>query len=126
MIQLAMKNKACYYCGLPASAEDHVIPKIVLKSYQAVGMGMLDAIRGKRVLLVPACRECNSLLGASVQRTLTERKQELKARLKKKYKKLLKMPTWKETELKELSYTLRKTVEVALQEKELIKNRLSW
>lgn len=117
-----MIDDICYYCGLPADVIDHVIPKIVLKSHDAVG----HDIRKNRTLTVPACRECNSLLSASVQKTLQERKRELKIRLKRKYKKLLIMPEWNEEELSELSPRLRQYIEASQKHKQLVKLRILY
>ena len=112
----------CYYCGMSAIARDHTIPRIILKSLDSVGIN----IRGRRKLIVPTCTQCNSLLGASYQKTLEKRKQILKNRLRKKYRKLLAMPDWTEKDLEPMGYSLQTTIISSLIKKEEIKRRLAW
>lgn len=91
----------CYYCGEPATSVDHVIPQAMLKTLRSLGDAYVTGIlvRFGRRLTVPACKECNSVLGASYQDTLAKRKRELKTRLRRRYRKLLRMPDWTDTEL---------------------------
>ncbi len=86
----------CIYCGLPADVIDHLTPWAWRDS------GMII-----RKVLVPACKECNSLLSSSLQTTVGERIQEAKTRLEKRYLKLLKRPVWTLDELLEVSENLR-------------------
>ena len=75
---------------------------------------------------VPACKECNYILGNSLQNSLEARKAELKIRLKKRYKKLLEMPLWDDSELNELGPGLRKSIETALSKRARILIRLDF
>jgi len=49
----ALKGRSCHWCGQPAGTVDHVVPA-------ALGGGH-DLAN-----LVPACRRCNTLRGASL------------------------------------------------------------
>ena len=117
----------CYYCGLPGNTIDHVIPTSILN--------MLD--RGSdpityeefikyRKLKVPCCLECNNFLGSTYQKTIKERKIFLKKQLKRRYRKILKMPNWTQAEINELQPTLRSHVLAGLYERDLIRQRIAW
>jgi len=115
----------CYYCGLPASDVEHVIPKAALRAYAGVD-GLTEEMTRGRKLTVPACRECNSLLGATVQNTLAERKSYLKERLQAKYANLLAMPEWTEKELAEMGEAMRQSIKASMNQRVLTKERLRW
>ena len=120
-------NDICYYCGAHADVIDHVIPKCILRSIGAVDdTEIYNRLLGKRMLLVPACRECNNLLGATYQSTVKARKKFLKQKLKIRYKKLLKMPDWNIWELNHLNDNLRSYIISSLEQRTLIKERLRW
>ncbi len=119
--------KICYYCGQEANTIDHVIPRSLLKHLAAIGDAKItDSILGRRILKVPACKECNCLLSDSVQNTVQERKKYLKTKLKRRYQKILRIPEWREDELEEMGNNMRKYIEGALQQKMIIKQRLEW
>ena len=110
-----------------ADAVDHVIPQIILRSINSVGdIKLRQEFIKQRTLEVPACTECNSLLGASYQETLAKRKKVLKQRLKKRHKKILKIPDWNEKDIEELGDSLRQFVRQGQLEKILIQDRLRW
>ena len=118
----------CYYCGQPASAVDHVIPRVLL--YQ---LGVLDDeetthhLYGRhKVRTVPACRECNSILGSKYFSHLEERKAWLKDRLRQRYKGLLSMPDWSIDELTELDGSLQDYVIQSMRLKRLMRQRIAW
>ena len=115
----------CYYCGLPGDQIEHVIPRVVLRSLNDFPELKARFTRGRK-LIVPACRECNTLLGASLQKTLQERKAYLKERLRRRYKRLLAMPVWEEYELEEMGPHLRQNIEANIKKAELIRERLAW
>jgi hypothetical protein len=119
-------NGTCHYCGRPASDREHVIQKSILRSCAAVSQELVDEVTRNRKLIVPSCRECNALLVGTIQFTLAERKQFVKLRLRQKYEKLLAMPTWSNDELEGIGRHLRGHVIRALQEKEIVKERISW
>jgi len=115
--------ESCYYCGMPATEKEHVIPKAILRAFEDVG---IEEIISRRKLLVRACRECNALLGSTYQTTLAERKAFLKAALRDRYRSVLKMKDWTEEKLSELGPTLRTHVESAMRLKRLTEWRLVW
>ena len=80
----------------------------------------------RRLLTVPCCRECNSVLGASYQETAAERKDELKRRMRKRYEKILAMPNWTSGELAQLSPRMMEYVLTGLVLRDFIKERLQW
>lgn len=117
------KTKACFYCGRPANEREHTVPRAILRAMNDVGIG--EIIRGRK-LVVPACRECNGLLGSSYQQDLSKRKKYLKTRLRGKYKAILQMKGWTELELDEMDSTLRSHILAAIQQRRVIEARLSW
>ena len=110
-------NVSCFYCGKPAEEIDHVIPKKHLKNIK---------IDKRRILLIQSCSECNRLLHDSYQNSLEERKQELKNRLKRKYKKFLEMPNWTQEEINELGPVLKQNILIAQEYKKITNERLKW
>lgn len=113
---------ACFYCGDMAQSEDHVFPLVALITLFDVGEKPLK----DKLLVVPACKDCNVVLGSHVFPTIDQRKEYIKQRLRKRFSRVLSMPTWREEELQALGHTLRSAVlkGVALQRK--TKERLAW
>jgi hypothetical protein len=99
----------CYYCGDPATSIDHVVPQSMLQTLRLLGDDEATAVlaRHGRVMLVPCCRECNSILGNKYFDTLRKRKEHLKRRLRERNRKLLSMPPWTDRELGDLRGRLR-------------------
>jgi len=117
----------CYYCGLLACTEDHVIPLSILNTLDRIAdPETYRKLIKNRTMLVPACRECNCLLGSTYQKTLEERKAFLKKRLKQRYKKLLNTPDWSQAELNEMGPNLKKHIISCLYERDLIRRRIRW
>ncbi len=121
-----MYERTCYYCGLSTNEKDHVIPRNMLKMIKDLDIEIRNKIMGKRILIIPSCRECNSLLSASYQNNLRKRKRELKRRLRKKYKKLLQIPSWSQYEIYKLGPTLKQVVQASCYHKKIIEERLKW
>jgi len=115
----------CYYCGLPATSKDHAVPRALLRAL-ADDPDALRHIMWNRRETVPCCRECNCLLGVSVQNTLEERKAFLKERLRRRYTRFLSIPDWSEEELFEMSGRLRRYVVSGLKKKAVALARLRW
>jgi hypothetical protein len=109
------------YCGLYADTIDHIPPRSVRPTLQS--QGLADKYR---FLEVHACKECNCLAGAHPPWTLAGRKKLVKNKLRKRYKKYLKLPLWSETELEELGRNMRSEVEQALLVKDMIEQRFKW
>jgi hypothetical protein len=117
----------CYYCGQPADSIDHVIPQYLLRQLVALGDAEItkDILR-QRALKDWACRECNCLAGSSMQDSLVERKQFIKEKLRKKYRKIVGLPRWDDDELNEMGYVLRSYIENTAKLKEFILQRIAW
>lgn len=103
-------NKNCHYCGEPATCYDHVIP------YSLVG---------HNTLLVPACDECNGLLGARLFQSLGEKKSFIARALAKRHAVDLRMRVWTETEIMELGYTLRTVILAGLENANRVRRRIA-
>ncbi len=73
-------RSSCYYCGEPSECEDHAIPHALVRRLGAARSGY-----GTDTL--PACHECNTLLGAQVFDTLEDRTEYICTRLKQRYSK---------------------------------------
>lgn len=85
----------CIYCGESAGTRDHVIP---------VSYG--PAIQW----LVPACKECNLILGSNAFFTVWERREFVHSALIRKYKKLLSRRMWSKLEIEEVGISLQKSI----------------
>jgi len=116
----------CYYCGKQATQIDHVIPQIMLRQIALSTEDITLEVIRSRILTVYCCGECNCLLSDTFTESLTLKKKLLKDRLRKRYIKILSIPTWYEEELDELGYALRSCVEAGLEKQAFIKRRLKW
>lgn len=76
--------------------------------------------------MVDACVECNNLLNAAVFDTMADRVAYLKAALRRRYAKVLRMPDWKREELEELAPAFRRSIVNFLQIKQEVLARLTW
>ena len=123
----SLVGKPCYYCGVVATAEDHVVPRAVIKAYEALAdPELLRSLKRHRTLLVPSCLECNSLAGATIQKTLEDRKRFIKAKLKKRYRKVLNMPDWADKEIADLGQELQQHIRASRELKRAVCQRLAW
>lgn len=118
----------CYYCGLPATSRDHTVPKSLLENMRNSGLDkeVVEQVIRIKKLIVPCCVECNSSLGKRVYRTLHDRKRAAKAHKKRKYKRILKMPSWANNEVIELGPNLQQFVLSSLGLQRLTRERLGW
>lgn len=109
-------ESVCIYCGLDANVDDHALP-----------YSRRNSLRAATRALVPSCIECNSLLYNSLQHTIQDRIDEAKARLRKKYKKLLDMPYWSDDELRDLGPgSMFDYIFASIFEKKLLLRRLDF
>jgi len=121
----------CFYCGQRSSSIDHFIPQAHERSVMAFidiggdqSQGLENLLKNQR--FIPACRECNSLASDGMFDTPDEKKSFVKAKLRKRYHKVLDIPNWSDKELSELDYTLRISVESGVKLRDLIGLRLQW
>lgn len=115
----------CYYCGDVADSIDHVIPRSLLAR---LDLATQVAMPRPYADTVPCCRDCNCRLNSSYQETLTERKLELKRRLRKRWGRLVQAtPEWTEEQLADLADGYFKDAIIAqLALREHVLRRLRW
>lgn len=104
------KVRSCAYCGMPATDKEHVVPK----SLQAGSW------------LVPSCRECNLLAGSACFFTFAEKREYIRNRLSKRYRKLLETPEWDSQELSEMGEGLREFLVLSTVARNIVEQRLRW
>lgn len=109
-------NGLCAYCGLYATTLDHFVP---------VSVAAYVIVNPKDKVLIPSCSECNGLAGSKLFKSVGAKRRYIRQRLRKRYARLLKMPDWADEELEKLGWTLRKSIEVALRQRDQVRQRLS-
>lgn len=105
----------CVYCGRPADTKDHLIPRPVSG----------DTMR-RFIATVPACRQCNTLLSATLTASITERRQEAHARLRRHHRKVLRTRTFTTEELSEFGPMLRADIVSSVALKAEILTLFDW
>lgn len=100
----------CVYCGMLADTQDH-FPPISLTS---------------KGLLLPCCRECNSLAGTSFGSDFYARSQLVKKKLAQRNRKSLKVAEWSADELDEIGPMMKKEVKTWQERRRIIHSRLAW
>lgn len=98
----------CTYCGERCDEKEHVVPKSYKKNNNTV----------------PACRECNSTLGAVFYHTVGSRAQFLLAKYKIKYRKTLRQASWSDEELSQMGFNMQRVIRLAKRQKEIAQDRL--
>jgi hypothetical protein len=104
----------CIYCGKPAKTLDHIPPISAAHLYTGT------------FVKVPACSRCNTFLHNRLFVTLEERKQYLIERYCERYKKDLKIPSWRLRELEKLQGFLNGYIDRGLKLKKDVMSRLSY
>ena len=115
----------CVYCGDPANSIDHVAPISYVASLQHDWERHRLKLRHS-LYRVPACKDCNTRLSAFVGTCITEKRAELKRRLRRRYARLLGEYDWHDDDLAELGYTLSTTIKSQERLRERILARLSF
>jgi hypothetical protein len=110
----------CVYCGVASSGYDHVPPLHFVSRLDDRDRWAFDLRK------LPACPECNSLLGGCLKTTIRERRAIIKAKLRSRYRCVLGMPAWDEDELDELGPSLRGNVRNHAKFSTYIKKRLGY
>lgn len=104
----------CTYCGSwDGNHRDHVIPA----SYG-------QAKKNFKCETVPACGECNVLLGDRLYFTLPSRAAYLMGVYQTRYKKLLKQPDWSDEEIEELGPSMRTSIIQTMKDKKEVRRQL--
>ena len=111
----------CAYCGVIANSVDHVPPRSQRDRLVALGLALqYDFFE------VPACRECNSVLGARPLWTLRERRAYIKRMLKRRYADVLKIPDWTDSELAQMSPMMQTYILNGIEVREFIRQRVQY
>ena len=121
----------CFYCGIKSQSIDHFIPISFIENIRLF-IDISDTDEDikhkifKNQVLIPACQECNSLANDAVFNTPNQKKEYIKAKLRKRYDRILQLPHWENEEIKELGYILQTHIESGQNLKEFIKHRIAW
>ncbi len=107
----------CFYCGQLSTCRDHIVPVAWLGTYRHNEWSSA---------WVQSCSECNTLLSDCVFDSLPERLEYLKARLLKRYKKVLSIPEWTPSELVELEGEILQYVIQGQKAKAILHQRLQF
>lgn len=110
---------ACTYCGIPSDTKDHVPAQSVRPYLREHAPGQYPELE------VPCCRECNSHLGARGF-TLQVRRRLAREALERKYRDILGMPHWSESELAAMGDGLARDIRQNLMLREWLRDRLRW
>lgn len=111
----------CYYCGRPATDAEHVVSQALASMLDRDDMPDLG------VDIVPACHQCNGMLGARFYETLAKRKEAGKEYLRRKYQRLVEMPQWTDQEIADLADgRLRQYVLESIVAQEEVRKMLAW
>lgn len=113
--RLSYPHRVCVYCGQIAGTRDHLVPRSISGETWR-----------RSVLTVPACGECNSLIGAVALYSITERREYAHNRLRVKRAKILLTIEYTREELDEFGPGLRPAIVAAMVEKRKVLDRLRW
>ena len=108
----------CIYCGMPADFIDHIPPRHMRRQFIELNLSFWQERE------VPACRECNSVLGCRPLLTIGERRTYVKDKLRKRYAKYLRIPNWTQEELGEFGNDLRRMIQRNMLVRDGIRERL--
>jgi len=122
IVKIRKEPFLCVYCGDFSTSLDHCPPLSRFYDYKAFNL------ETEMFLKVPACTECNSLLGSKLTETFEERLEMAKDLINKKYSKLFKGKLWTELEIKdcELNGQLERYVRRCSREQKRILERLNF
>ena len=110
----------CIYCGVHHGITmDHVPPISRVPDYEALDLQRPLYIK------VPACKQCNSLLGNTLQCDILERIQVAKDLLRRKLAKDLRCAL-EAADVEEMGPTLRAVMESAIESRDLAEARLEY
>lgn len=115
----------CVYCGVFADSEDHVVPRHLLERAGELSVDLSKVMRMQR-WVVPACRECNTMIGGRLYPTLAERRAAAHAGIRRKYASYLRVPDWSDEELDEMGPTAQREIVAAMAVRDWVRKRLAW
>lgn len=86
----------------------------------------LSAVMRMKTWVVPACIECNTLIGASLFATIAERRAFAHTKIRKKYASYLRVPNWSQDDLDEMGPEAQREIIAAVKVRDWVKTRLRW
>lgn len=116
-----VRMHSCYYCGCIADTIDHVPPTAV----RALMLSDRKQFGQYKFYEIPACTECNCLLGKKGW-TPVERRALIVKKLLKKYRSVLEIPAWAPKEIEELSPLLQIQLRASIALQNLVRRRIHW
>ena len=116
----------CYYCGDYLENNgigDHVPP---ISWAFALGYSYMVEVESAPFIIVPCCKNCNSILGSKKYFTLRERKSYIASWLRTKYRDLRAAKEWEDDEIEGLGDGLRNFINSNADFRRFIERRISW
>lgn len=108
--RVRLSGEWCVYCGMVAETVEHFPPR----SFSNDG------------LLLPACKECNSLAGTDWPTDFGKRKGMVNDKLRRRNAKALSMPVWTKEDLEEMKRGMRKEIEIWQTRRRIAERRIAW
>lgn len=110
VVEFFRERYICAYCGERGDEVEHVIPRRTnLPTWTVI-----------------ACHECNSLASGTLWATFAEKRDGIRARLRRKYRRLLQTPEWDDDELRTMGPTLRKRIRGSMVLRDVLLQRLAF
>ena len=108
--QMNPKNgEPCAYCGMLSTDKEHVIPIShiqALREMKSMGLN----VEVPREVIVQSCHECNVIAGNKIFQNFKAKKEFIRERLVKKYRKFINYKIWSDEEVMALDGGLRQYV----------------
>ncbi len=114
--EFALLRTPCVYCGDPGNTRDHLYPRTWTG----------DGYTRTKTETVPACHQCNSIIGDRCGPNVDERRDFAQASIRARYGKYLQAVNWELEDLAEMGVSLRSHICAGLIRKRWIESRLAW
>lgn len=109
-VEYCKEHQVCAYCGEYGSEAEHVVPKHL----------ELDT------WTILACSDCNNIAGGAPLFTFRDKRDHIRAGIRKRHGKLLRMPDWTDDEIDDLGPAMRRSVLAHARAREIVLQRLSF
>lgn len=117
----------CTYCGIGANSLDHVVPISYTSAIsRKFSKRCTKGVSYSKSKVVPACSECNNLLGNYAFHTIAERADYISSRLARRYEKVLNGAYWTEEDLDTVENNVKDFVIAMSVKKGIVLNRIRW
>lgn len=116
-------GEPCAYCGVYSTDNEHVIPRSWLAQLKEMEHGGL-VVNVPKEIVVRSCHECNLLASSRIFSCFSSKKEFIKQKVARRYRKLLKTPLWSDAELRELRGRLQRIVYASNELAKLVRQRL--